>query len=334
MCSAERPLRRRLQAGYTFLEMAITVSILTGLSIMSAQSFSGMRDTTDVLASLRRAQHGTEEVSYQIHGMITSARRTFPRGVLGNGYLDAIDFGARPLAPGARLPLPDELGVLGRDEADEPRTGNVLLLASEIDPIPCPANPATGAVRHIDVYRLLAIYPHASARRVVVSRNESGLDLCMWASVGYPSHVHLLAINDTVERARVVAALRTVYGCRYAWNPDKPVDQAYFAIDATGAISALPEPTPPIIEDAGISPGGRLIHRNLQLARTQAGSPQRGSMLTVEAPADWAPNGFEVKMAGTRSQRRIWFRLVVEAQTVTGRDVAYDTELIAALRDL
>jgi hypothetical protein len=332
MCSVER--RPRRQAGYTFLEMAITVFVLSGLSVMSAQSFSGVRDSTDTLASLRRAQHGTEEVAYQIHGLLTSARKIYGRGTVGTGYLDTLDFEDRRPAPGVRLPLPDELSPLGRDEADVPRTGNMLLLAAESDPVTCPADPAVGAVRYVDVYRMLAIYPRESSRRVVVGRADKGLDLRIWASVAFPSHGQLLGITNAIERARVVKALRTLYGCRYAWNPDKPVAEAFFALDATGTMSALPEAAPQIPEDDAISPGGRLLYRQLQLARTRAESVQRKALLTMDAPDAWVPNGFEVKMVGTPSQRRVWFRLVVEAQSVTGRDVAYDTELIATLRDL
>jgi hypothetical protein len=333
MCSADAPRPRR-QAGYTFIEMAITVFILSGLSVMSAQSFSGVRDSTDTLASLRRAQHGTEELSYQIHGLVTSARKLYVRGTVGTGYLDALDFEDRRPSPGVRLPLPDELSPLGRDEADVPRTGNMLLLAAESDPVTCPADPATGAVRYVDIYRMIAVYPRESSRRVVVARPEKGLDLRIWASVPFPSHVQLLGIASPVERARVVAALRTVYGCRYAWNPDKPVAEAFFALDATGTMSAIPDAVPPIPEDDAVSPGGRLLYRQLQLARTEAASVQRKALLTSDAPEDWVPNGFEVKMVGTPNQRRVWFRLVVEAQNVTGRAVAYDTELIATLRDL
>ena len=107
-----------------------------------------------------------------------------------------------------------------------------------------------------------------------------------------------------------------------------------FRIVAARTISGTPESSPDVPEDRAVSPGGRLLFTKLQLARTDPAVPQRRAVLTAEALGAWAPNGFEVKIVGTSSQRKVWMRLTVEGQSVTGRDTAHDTTLIANMRDL
>jgi len=334
MWTAERLGPRRGLRGFTMIEASLVIGVLGLLSVLTSQSLTTMRDTTDTLASYRRAQRGGERLAYQIHALTSSARKLFVRGTTGNAYLTALDLGTRHPIAGSRLPLPEEYEPLGADASDVPQTGNILLLASETDPVTCPADPATNKILYVDIYRMLCVYPSETAAKVVVRRAESGLDLVVWASAAYPSLSQVRGIVSATERARVVRALYGVHGCRYLWNPDAPVEAAFFAIDAAGNISALPDTDHELPEDRAVSPGGRLVQTKLQLARTDPSIVQRRAVLTAEAPQDWAPEGFELKVVGTSAQRKVWMRLTVEAQSSSARETAHDTTLVASLRDL
>jgi len=334
MWTAEHRVRQHGTRGHTFIEMALVIAVIGGLSALTAQTLTSVRDSTDTLASYRRAQRGGERLAYQIHGLVSTARKLYVRGTSGNDYLAALDLTRRMPAPNARLPLTEEYESLGRDEVGVPQTGNVMLLATETDPVTCLADAATSKLLYVDLYRMLCVYPSESATKVVVRRAENGLDLVVWASAAYPSHVQVSGIVSLAQRTLVVRALYSTHGCRYLWNPDAPADQAFFAIDAAGTIAGTPESGHEMPEDLAVSPGSRLIQTKLQLARTDGTIHQRRAVLTAETAAEWVPDGFELKIVGTSSQRKVWLRLTVEAQSVTSRETAHDTTLIASLRDL
>lgn len=330
--SARDPRRRA--AGYTVIELVLVVGILGGLSVLTAQSLGGVRDSSDTLATFRRAQRGGERLGYQVHGLISASRKLFVRGTVGNDYLAALDLHRHPPALGSRLPLPEEYEPLGPDMDGVPQTGNMLLMAVEADPVTCPADPLTGKIVYIDVYRMACVYPSESGPRVMTRRGEAGRDLVVWCSASYPNYAQVMAITNAAERGRVVRSLYGTHGCRYLWNPDAPRSTAFTAIDAAGTVAGAPEADHILPEDRAASPGGRLLYAKLQLARTDAEVPQRRALLTADAPASWRPDGFEVKVVGSSAQRKVWFRLVVEGQSTSGRDTAHDTTLIASLRDL
>jgi hypothetical protein len=334
--SREHPTRAsRSTHGFTIIEIVLVVAVVVLLSVLTAQGLTTMRDSTDTLASMRRVQLRGDRVAYTVHRLVESARKLHVRGTVGNDYLDALDLSRHPMAGGTRLPLPDESRPLDVDDGVLPRTGNILLFVNESEPIPCTTNPTTQTLRYIDVYRMVCVYPQLVDNRRVLNRSPlRPKDLVIWASVLFPNHGQLLAITDPTERARVVSALYAEHGCRRAWNPDLPVDEAFFDLNAVGTVSSTATPSPVIEEDPENSPGGRLVYAKVQLARTDPTSVVRRSKLTADDPATWVPDGFEIKVVGTSAQRRVWMRIVVESQSVTARDVCHAVELIAALRDL
>ena len=143
--SIARPRRtepRAAQRGFTAIEMVITVVLLAALTLVAESSLSSVRETTDALAASRRVQRRTEKVAYRIRSLVSSSRRVFHRGSIGNSYIQTLDVSALPPAPGGRLPLPDEHRGIERDQEGVPRTGNILLFARESDPQACSADEA------------------------------------------------------------------------------------------------------------------------------------------------------------------------------------------------
>ena len=83
-----------------------------------------------------------------------------------------------------------------------------------------------------------------------------------------------------------------------------------------------------------VSERGRFVYRNMQLARTDLASYPRRPVLTADAPEDWAPNGFEVKIVGPSGARKVWLNLVIESQSARGLVAVHRSTLIASARDL
>jgi hypothetical protein len=292
-----------------------------------------VHDATATLEAMKLVQQRTDELAYDVHGHVSAARKMYFRGTEGNAFLGALDVSRLPPAPGTRLPLPDEDDPIGPDEAGVPRTSNVLLFVREGDPFVCPANPAQRMVRYVDVYRFVCIYPHETTRKILVHQGGTARDLVVWTSVGFPSYTQLLSIQDATQRARVVKELHDVHGYAYAFDPNEPPERAFHALDGVGTISASPVVLD-VIEESPDSPGGRLAYADYQLARTDPTSVVRNAVLTADDPADWVPDGFEVKVAGPSGNRQIWFRLTVESQSASARDVVHASTLRATIRDL
>ena len=200
----------------------------------------------------------------------------------------------------------------------------------ESDPVVCVADPATRTTRLIDVYRFVCVYVYENPDRCLVP-GAPGRDLVVWQSRPYPSRGQILAVTDPVQRRLVVLDLTGRYGFGHAWESDAPVEQAFYALDELGEMAAWPEPHPSVEEDPLVSGRGRLLHADLQMARTDPTVVARRAVFTVD---DWAPEGLEVKIAGLSGSRRVWLHFVFEAPARPGRSAVHETTVIAIARDL
>ncbi len=328
------PAHTRAQAGFTMLELTITMVILTAITLLVERTLSITHDTDRHLDARQAAQSQGREVAFEIHRGVASSRRIFARGAMGNAYAASLDLTRAPPLSSVRLPLPDEAGTLAPDVLGDPRTGNALLFVREAEPVGCPTDAANGPSRLIDVYRFVCWYPRPTDRRLVPEDAKSALDLVVWRSIGYPSYRQLMAIEDVDERRRVVQHLYGELGHRHAWDPNESVDHAFHALDLVGTIATFPTTTFRIREDVDRSEGGRLVYAGVQLARTDPTSAVKRAVLTTDDPSSWVPDGFEVKVAGPSGYRQVWIHVTVEAPAGRGRTAAYATTLVASARDL
>jgi hypothetical protein len=331
MSSAD--LRRR-QAGISALEAVVSVAMFSLMALVVERTLATTHDAERYLGAVRRATQRGQQIASAVHASVRSSRKLFGGDAVGVGYFDANDLARFPPAPGVRLPLIDETGAIGPDEPGDPRTGNALLYVRDTDPVAVVADPASGRLRYVDVYRFVCVYPHQSGRRVVSGDSQRALDLVVWRSVSFPSRADLLAIEDVVERTRIAAELRSRHGFTHVWDAGAPAASAFYALDVVGTVAALPTPGFVVPEDPAASDGGRLVYANAQLARTNAASAVRRPVFTAEDPATWAPNGFEVKITGASGSRKVWMHLVVETQSTRGRVAAHESTVIASTRDL
>ena len=119
-----------------------------------------------------------------------------------------------------------------------------------------------------------------------------------------------------------------------AWDPGVPVGAGFYALSAVGALSGMAETAPVIDEEIDQSTFGRLVPASVQLAQTDPLSHPRKAVFSVDAPSDWEPDGFEVKIAGASGSRRVWIHLVVESPAGAGRAAVHPSTMIASTRDL
>jgi len=267
---------------------------------------------------------------------VSSSRKLFQNDAVGLGYLDALDLdGISPPIATLRLPLFDEIRGLGPDEIGDPRTGNALLFVREADAAPAVADPATGKLRYIDTYRFVFLYITETNRYLVEETpKRKARDLIIWKSIAFPSHTQIASISNPVEQASVIADLATRFEYEYCWDPAGTAATGFYEMSTSGTMNVTPTSDLLIERDVRLIERGKLVYANLQLARTDQTSYARRSILTLDDPGTWVPDGFEVKIAGTSGSRKVWMHLVLETQSAKGRVAAHTSTLIANTKDL
>lgn len=326
------PARSR-ERGFTFLEVSFVLAIVVLLSMVIERTIAATQEADRFLGAVRRATERGEKTGYEVLNEVSASRKLFQGDSTGNDYLDALDLSRAPLLSSSRLPIFDETGELGPDVSGDPHTGNVLLFAREGSPVSCVADPGEKKIRFVDMYRFVCVYASETTRQLV-SDDGPARDLVLWQSIPYPSYSEIMGIEDVTERRNVAADLCSRLGHDLAWDPNAAVEDAFYTLDALGAIAVLPESTPVIDEDPDASGMGRFVYAGLQLARTSASSYRRRAVFTRDDPADWVPDGFEIKVVGASGSRKVWLHLIVERQAMKGRVAVHDSTLIASARDL
>ena len=319
--------------GFTIIEALITMVIVGLMTLVIERTVSGVTDTERLMRAIRNTAERGQKATYHLRDIVTSGRKVYGNDAVGTGYLAKLDVTRYPILAGSRLPVVDEGAQLGPDDVGVPKTGNVLLFVREADAARCIADPATKLVRTVDAYRFVCCYLSQSNRSLLASGTKA-LDLIEWRSHAYPSYPQVTKIVDATQKKKVVADLYNRYGYDYIWDPGAAVASAFYGIDGLGNISAAPTAVTSIPEDLNVSGGGRFVGANLEVARTDTTSRIRQSVFTTDLPANWVPNNFEVKIAGSSGARKVWIRMTVEQQAAAGRVPAQDTTVVATLRDL
>jgi hypothetical protein len=313
--------------------MVIVVVIVGMMALVIERTVSSIIETERSLRAIRNTVERGQRALSNLRDGVATSRKLFQNDAVGTGYLGKLAFGSAPLLPGSRLPTFDEVNPLGPDAVGTPMTGNVLLFVREADPLPCIADPATKLVRTIDAYRLVCYYTTQSTKKVVAGGPFS-LDLVEWRSASFPSYAQVTAISDATQRTRVVKDLYNRFGRDFLWDPTAAVSSSFYGIDGVGTIAAAPTVVASIPEDLNVATGPRFVYANMAVARTDTTSKPRTPIFTVDDPATWTPNGFEVKVVGPSGARKVWLRLTVEQQASAGRVPAQETTAIVSTRDL
>ena len=327
--------RRRTCGGYTALEIMMTLVLVASMALVIERTMTTANTTHRYMAASAKALERGDKLMYDVRQKVTASRRLFFDDTIGREYLDAADLTRFPPVGWARLPMVSESTELGPDQAGVPLTGNFLFFVSETDAVSAVSDAAAGQSRSIDTYRFMAIYPHETARVVVVEQNApKAVDLVQWQSHEYPNYRQIMSISDTTERQTVIADLVSRHGYDLAWDPAEDHDSSFYRMASDGTIAGAPTVGIDIDEDVGGSRGGRLVSANVQLARTDPTSSPRRALVATADPHNWKPHGFEVKVVGASRSRQIWIHLVVEVQAAAGQVAAHAFSLIVSVKDL
>lgn len=327
------PPRSARARGYTALEMMIVVIFVGIMSLVIERTISSVIEVERSLRAIRNTVDRGQRTLSMLRDATATSRKLFQNDAVGNAYLGKLAFGTAPLLAGSRLPVFDETNQLGPDAPGTPMTGNVILFVREADPLPCIADPATKLVRMIDAYRLVCYYTTQSNRSVVTGGGLA-LDLVEWRSATFPCYGQVTGITDATQRTNVVRDLYNRFGRDYLWDPTGAVSSSFFGIDGVGTIAAMPTAVSSIPQDLNVAAGPRFVRANIAVARTDLTSKPRTPVFTVDDPAYWTPNGFEVKIVGPSGSRKIWMRLTIEQQASRGRVPAQETTAVVSTRDL
>jgi len=325
--------RSHLQRGLTFVEVTVALSILALLALAVERTLTTATNSERYLTAIRRATERGQQVCYEVFRTVSASRKLFQDDVIGQGYLNALDLSRLPLASDSRLPLIDDRGELGPDAIGSPMTGNVLLFVEESDALPCVSDGAMGKIRYIDTYRFVCVYRNETDTSLVAGAADAH-DLVVWRSVAYPNRAQLLAIEDADELRDVVVDLHDRYDHDTAWDPGAPIGAAFYPLTALGILSSTALTVPNVEEEVDLSTFGRLVLARVQLAATDPDSPTRKGVFSADDPLIWAPDGFEIKIAGASGSRRVWIHLVVESPAGAGRLAVHPSTMIASARDL
>src|SRR5262245_16953867 len=127
MSIADRLLRgRRARRGFTFIEMAVTLTIIGLTTLIIERTISGVTQTERSMRAIRNTSERCQRGAFRLRDIVTGSRKLFQNDTIGQGYLGKLAFPASaPLLSGSRLPTFDETKSLGPDVAGDPRSGNV-----------------------------------------------------------------------------------------------------------------------------------------------------------------------------------------------------------------
>ncbi|MGE0193194.1 MAG: hypothetical protein AB7T63_14260 [Planctomycetota bacterium] len=332
--SGRRP-RRASEAGFTFLEIVLVLTMTSMLAYLVERTFTTTSQADKHIAATQLATDKGQRLAYKLRELVSASRRLFGRDTVGADYLAALEIRRIPAAPDARLPIIDPLGDLVPDEIDQKLTGNSLFFVRESDPAEVVVDPVAGTVRYIDTYRFIYVYP-ADTPTVVTQKKPvtPARDLIVWRSETYPNYMQIIGLPTAAQRENAVKELVNRFHYQYAWDPSGNVGDSFYAMDTFGAISAVPEASFTILEDMNVSNVGSLVYAALQLCPSDITrqSYERRAWLTRDN--DWWPHGFEVKIVGGSGSRKVWMRLTVEAPSVGAQTVVFASQLIASAHDL
>ena len=332
---SRRVRRRTAEAGFTFLEIVLVLTMTSMLAWLVERTFTTTSQADRHIAAVQHATDKGQRLAYKLRELVSASRRLFGRDAVGADYLSALEIRRIPAAPDARLPLIDPLGDLVPDEVDQRLTGNSLFFVRESDPAEVVVDPVAGTVRYIDTYRFIYVYPADTP--TIVSQKQPvtpARDLIVWRSETYPNYMQIIGLPTADQREHAVKELVNRFHYQYAWDPSGNVNDSFFAMDTFGAISASAETTFTILEDMNVSNVGSLVYVNLQLCPSDITRESYDRRAWMTRDNDWWPHGFETKIVGGSGSRKVWMRLTVEAPSVGAQTVVFASQLIASAHDL
>ncbi len=311
-------------AGVTVVEMTVVAAVFSLLALVFFQSVgmveSGNERITQHNRLYTKCQHVLNRLAQQTSGSArlytdsAEARALF-------GLLEGVT--AQRLTP-SHLPVAVPDGILEKDTVSMRVTGNALLFLEALRPLEYVPSGQTVGTDRIDIYRVSAVYLVRKAGTVgSLDALPNGLDLVTFRSAPLIDHDQVMAIDDPLDRADVLASARTVRGVQFLFDTDAPVASALTSFDDSGGIGSAPTP---YRIPADPDRGRRAFFENVSVSVATNGAPTRHGVARfsqTDKTGDGFPHGFEVRVHGKSGARAITMHLVLASRSTPSGDVNY-----------
>jgi len=339
---------RRTERGFSLMEITVVLAIVSVVLILVYSLMEKTMQTTMFNESHNDLSLLSQHAVNTLQTEIVQTRVAFEEDAVGVAYRAAMPVPAGiTVWPDSYLPVFDPAGALEPDTAARRATGNSLLLARQLAPLPITydhdSDSSTPEVEFLaDRYRFEYAY---LSPRTLKSFSGSGftLDLLMSTSREYADEFQIAAMGPATGK---IAAKLIAAGLTTAWNPGQPVNSAFYSL--AGALDNTFDPPlarPTIAVDQTRSLlrsllGGRVSGRMDYSVAFVPPSPAPPFPIPTPIPVYAAPvagrpgfpSGFEVKVVGAARNRQVVTRVVVMSNYLAGHYESQQAFVVTAAR--
>lgn len=311
-------------AGVTVVEMTVVTAIFSLLALVFFQSVGMVESGNERITQHNRLYTKCQQVLNRLSRQASGSARLYTDGAESQALFDLLEgVSAERLAP-THLPVAVPDGILEKDQVGLRVTGNALLFLEALRPLEYVPSGQTVGTERIDVYRVSAVYLVRKPGTVgSLDTRPNGLDLVTFRSAPLIDHDQVMAIDDPLDRADVLASARATLGVRFLFDTDAPIASALTTFDDSGGIGAAPAP---YRIPAAPGEGRRAYFENVSVSVATIGAPTRHGVARfsqIDTAGDGFPHGFEVRVHGKSGARAITMHLVLSSRSTPSGDVNY-----------
>ncbi|HYK00939.1 MAG TPA: prepilin-type N-terminal cleavage/methylation domain-containing protein [Thermoanaerobaculia bacterium] len=315
---------RNGQRGFSLVEITVVLAIVSALMILTYRMIQETMTATLFNESHNDLAVMSQQAVNAIQTELLQTKLVYEDDATGNAYRTALKF-ASPAAvwTSSVLPVMDSTtAVFKPDTAKDRFTGNSLLFVRQMPPLSIVYDDdgvaGTPEVELLaDRYRFEYIYLRRETRQSFAGSGESA-DLMFATSAEYADYFQLAAIK--AKPGTVVSKLIAA-GLKRAWDPGKPLNQAFYALSAAtdGTFDpAINKPDIDVAKTRTLLRGLIGAHISGKMAYSVAFAtfpiPQPLSVFAKpQAALPGFPSGFEVKVIGPAGNRQVLTRIVLMA---------------------
>ncbi|MDH3284105.1 MAG: hypothetical protein OEQ13_05150 [Acidobacteriota bacterium] len=312
---------RAAESGISFVEVMVSLALLSVIGLIFYQLFIGSMRVTMMLESESDLVTLGQRVVNEMRLEIMQSRTAFEDDTVGQSYLAQVSLPTdAPVLTGSLLPIVDTGGRLEPDSGTR-RVGNSMLLARHLEPTLVPfdhdGDSNTPEIDfEADLYRFRYVYLSENTERSFL-KNGHYLDLVLATSGRYADFFQLDGLT-AAQKADVAVDLYAG-GITTAWDPGRPADQAFYQIQSDGSLTGPFSHTIDLTEYRSLLPefrGGRISGSMNYSVGIQSDPPlETDDRIGLYAePSGPFPGGFEVLAVGPASSRQVLVRVVLLAE--------------------
>jgi prepilin-type N-terminal cleavage/methylation domain-containing protein len=316
--------KRNGQRGFSLVEITVVLAIVSALMILTYRMIEETMSSTLFNESHNDLAVMSQQAVNAIQGELLQTKLVYEDDATGNDYRAALKFASPPSVwTSSVLPVMESTTTVFKpDTAKDRFTGNSLLVVRQMPPLSILYDhdgvAGTPEVELLaDRYRFEYIYLRRETRQSFAGSGQSA-DLMFATSAEYADYFQLAAIRN---KSGTVVSKLIAAGLKRAWDPGKPLGQAFYELSAATDGTFDPPLNKPAID----------VARTRTLLRGLIGARVSGKMaysvafaafpisqpLSVfakpQASLPGYPSGFEVKIIGPAGNRQVLTRIVLMA---------------------